>query len=178
VATATPLADLRTVQAGGPANGVDFGARATAFMNRATYNAMVANTNSADLYGRRTAGLGTFNNLSGINTLTTGDDLPQIRVYDAGYLNDSNVFTRFIPNNKVVIFGTRPTGEPVGAVRYTRNANTPLEGVGNDVMANPGSGPFTVAYQDPRPPRMIEVYRGFNGGPVLFWPSAIFVLTV
>jgi hypothetical protein len=177
-ATATPLADLRAIQLGGPANGVDFGARATAFMNRTTYNSMVSNTNNADLYGRRTAGLGTFNNLQGINQLTTGDDLPGIRVYDRGYLNDSNVFTRFIPNNKAVVFGVRPGNERLGAFRYTRNANTALEGAGGNVQANVGIGPFTVAYQDPRPPRMIEVYRGFNGGIVIYWPSAVYVMTV
>jgi hypothetical protein len=175
VATATPLADFRAVQLGGPANGVSFGADARAFMNRTTYNSMIANTNQSDLAGRRSMGLGTINNLPGINQLLTGDDLPGIVVYDRGYLNDSNTFTRFIPNNKVVVFGTRPGAESVGQFRYTRNANTGLEG---GAMAAVGSGPFTLAYQDPRPPRMIEVYRGFNGGPIIWWPSAIYVMTV
>jgi hypothetical protein len=179
VATATPLADLRSVQVGGPANGVDFGAGAVGFMNRTTYNSMVANTNAADLYGRRTAGLGTFNNLQGINQLTTGDDLPTLMVYDKGYLNDSNTFARLIPNNKVVVIGTRPAGEPVGEFRYTRNANTGL-GVDGPAAAEAGVGigVATQVVQDARPPRNIEVYRGFNGGPVLYWPSAVYVMTV
>jgi hypothetical protein len=178
VATATPLADLRSVQLGGPANGVEFGATAVAFMNRTTYNAMISNTNQADLAGRRTAGLGTFNNVQSVNQLTTGDDLPAIRVYDKGYLNDSAAFGRFIPNNKVVVIGTRPGAETVGKFRFTRNAQTALEDGGNNPAGPVGTGPFTTVVQDPRPPRNIEVYRGFNGGPIIWWPSAVYVMTV
>jgi hypothetical protein len=40
---------------------VNFGAGSTLYVNRATANALLNNLNPADFYGRRTAGLGTFN---------------------------------------------------------------------------------------------------------------------
>ena len=57
-------------------------------MNQTDVNNLLNNSNSADLFGRRVNGLSTVNNLSDLNELLAGDDLPQIVVYDKGYLND------------------------------------------------------------------------------------------
>lgn len=168
-ATATPIADFRAVQLLARGYSVSFGASAKVFMNRVTWNQLISNTNPADLYGRRTAGLGIVNNLAQWNQLLMGEDLPGVTIYDEGYLTDpAGTFTPFIPNNKVVVIGQRPAGQAVGEYRMTRNANNP----------NSGSGPYDRVIEEDDVPPKVEVHRGHNGGPVLFFPSAIVVMTV
>ncbi len=170
ISTATPLNDFSQVQLLARGHSVDFGAAATAFMNRATFNNLRNNTNGADIYGRRTMGMGTFNNLGGINQLLLGDDLPQIVVYDQGYQNDNDVFTPFIPLNKVVVVGKRPAGQPIAEYRMTRNAINPDLSPGA-YMRVIDTGEFAI-------PRSIEVHDGHNGGPVIYYPSAVIVMSV
>lgn len=168
-ATATPLADFSQVQLQSRGKSVDFGAAATAFMNRYTFNNLRSNANALDLYGRRTAGLGTFNNIGAINQLLIGDDLPQIKVYDQGYLRESDgTFIPFIPNNVCVVVGKRPAGQVVGEYRMTRNVNNPDLAPG-PYMRVIDTGELLV-------PRNIEVHDGHNGGPILYFPSAIVVM--
>jgi hypothetical protein len=169
VATATPLADLRAVQLKGRGISVNFGAQANAYMNRTTLNALLSNTNSADLAGRRLAGLASINSLAQVNALYAMDDLPSLVPYDQGYIDDTGTFQLFIPNNKVIVIGARRDGDPIGEYRLTRNANNP------DV----GPGSYDKIVDDPnRVPRSIEVHRGHNGGPVIYHPAAVVVMTV
>jgi hypothetical protein len=92
VATATPLADFRAIQLKGRGYSLDFGARAKAYVNRTTLNAMLSNTNAADLAGRRGAGLSGINSLAQANELLAMDDLPTLVPYDRGYIDDNNAF--------------------------------------------------------------------------------------
>lgn len=170
VATATPLADFRAVQLLRRGYSVTFGTGATAYMNQTTLNNMLSNTNSADLYGRRSTGLSTLNTQALVQDLLTGDGLPMIRVYDEGYLDDTNTFQLYIPNNIVVVVGRRSTGVPLGEWRYTRNANN--EG------GAPGAYVKVFDRSMTQVPATLEVHRGFNGGPVIYFPSAIVVMSV
>lgn len=172
-ATSTPLADFRAVQLKHRGYSVSFGKDAMAFMNRTTWNYLIANTNAADLYGRRTQGLGTYENVDDVNKLFAGDDLPQIYVYDEFYKADASDTdgTLFIPNNKVIVVGKRKSGVKVGNYWMTRNAQNP----------DLGPGPFTMVrdsgdYQEV--PRKIEVHDWHNGGPVLLFPSSIVIMDV
>jgi hypothetical protein len=170
-ATATPLANFRAVQLLGRGKGVSFGAGAKAFMNRATANALFQNTNANDLAGRRVSGLLSPLNLTEVNAVLMGEDLPQVVPYDEGYLDDSGTFQLFVPNNKVVVIGQRPGNQNVGEYRKTRNANNP--------DLTPGS--YSMIYDSidaQKPPRNLEVHRGHNGGPVIFYPSAVVTMTV
>lgn len=171
-ANSTPLADFRTVQLLARGHSVDFGAAATAYMNQLTFNNMLSNTNNADLYGRRTAGLGTFNNLGGINELLTGDNLPEIVVYDRGYFDDTNTFQLFIPNNTVIVVGKRPGGVPVGDYCYCRNVNHETPDV--------ASGPYTRVIDKGQQivPRSIEVHDGHTGACRLYYGSAVVRMSV
>lgn len=173
-AQSMPLADLSAVQLLSRGHSVDFGAAATAFMNRFTFNNLRTNSNPADIYGRRTAGLGTFNNLQGINSLLTGDDLPSVSVYDLGYQAEdgtsTGTFTSFIPANVVIIVGKRPAGQQVGEYRMTRNVNNP--------DLSPGPYMRVIDRGEIQVPRNIEVHDGHNGGPVLYYGSAIVVMNV
>jgi hypothetical protein len=170
-ATATPLADFRAVQLLARGHSVNFGALAKAYMNRVTFNKLIANTNAADLGGRRGSGLQSINGPELLNQLFAQDDLPAFAIYDEGYLSEpSGTFVPFIPNDKVVVIGRRPGGAPIGAYRMTRNVNNPD-------MA-PGPYQKVIDHGDQRVPRLIEVHDGHNGGPVIYFPSAVVVMNV
>jgi len=169
-ATATPLKDFRAVQLLSRGISVSFGADAEAYMNRVTFNNLVANTNTADLAGRRTSGLQTVLTQNEINNILAGEGLPQIVVFDGGYLDSSGTFQPFIPNSKVTIVGRRLDGAAIGNYVYTRNAN-------NEGMA-PGPYMFVKDTLNEYVPRTLEVHDGHNGGPILEYPGAVVVLTV
>lgn len=167
--TATPLADFRAVGLLGAEHGASFGAGAMAVMNKVTFNYLMANTNSADLGGRRLNGLVPVNDKPGLMALMAGDDLPMIVVYDEGYNTDANVFTRFIPNDKVMIRGVRPAGQKISEYLFTRNLSAPGEvGAYSRVIDR---GPDRI-------PRLIEVHDGHNGGPVIYFPGSICTMSV
>lgn len=168
-ATATPLNDLRAVQLLSRAKGVRFDSTAVLFVNRVTFNNMIKNANTADLAGRRTNGLNTLQvlNLAELNTILAGEDLPSIRVFDDGYLNDAGTFVPYIANAKGVVVGRRIDGAPIGHYYMTRNAN------------NPDSAPGAYSkIKDDSIPRLIEVHQGHNGGPALEFPSALVSMNV
>lgn len=172
LATATPLSDLRNVVLKHRGHSVMFDSTARAYMNANTYNNLVKNNNASDLFGRRTAGLGTIQNLKDINTLFAGDDLPTIVKYDKGYLDDNNNFQLFIPDSIVVVVGKRPGGMLVGKYTMTRHASNP----------NMAPGAFmgvedSASYGRPVP-RMIKVIDSHNGGPTIEFPSSVVIMAV
>ncbi len=100
---ASPLADLHALWKAHKPGGGCFDATAVAVMNRHVFDMMRMNANSADLYGRRTRGLGLFNNLRDINSLLEGDDMPTVAVYDGMVVGGG----RHLPDNLVVVVPTR-----------------------------------------------------------------------
>lgn len=172
-ATATPLNDFRAVQLLARGHSVNIGREARAVMNRKTLNNLLQNTNAADLYGRRTAGLGTYNILPAINELLLGEDLPTIEVYDEGYLDDTGTFQPWIADNKVVVVGRRPAGQPVAKYIQTRNASHPSMAPGAYMFVTDQRG-ATGGGNAPS----IGVYDSHNGGPIIQYPSAVVVMNV
>jgi hypothetical protein len=170
-ATATPLANFRSVQLLSRGHSVSFGSQAQAFMNRTTFNQMISNTNNADIAGRRVSGLLTVLNLEEVNKVLAGEDLPTIVIYDKGYYDDSATFQLFIPNGKVIVFGQRPDGDVVGEYRQTRNVNNPDMGPGSYTL-------IEDSLNNQKPPRRIRVHQGHNGGCALFYPSAVVAMAV
>jgi hypothetical protein len=172
VATATPLADMRAVQLLGRGKGVSFGVGAVAIMNRVTFNRMISNTNSADLAGRRTAGLSlaTVLSLADTNALLAGEDLPRVVIYDDGYLNDAGAFVPFIADNKVIVVGQRQAGQIIADYAMTRNANNP--------NLEPGAYMKVLDHGEDRVPRMIEIHDGHNGGPRIYHPGSVVLMDV
>jgi hypothetical protein len=168
-----PLADLRAALLKFRGVSASFGPNARAYMNRTTANAMLANNNPADLGGRRIAVGATINDLSAINDILVANDLPRVAIYDEGYYPDgSTVFTTFIPDGVVVLVGQRPNGETLGEFQMTRNASN----------ADAAPGPYTLVSDSldhgAKVPRTVRIDDGFNGGPALFFPSLVIVLTV
>lgn len=173
VATATPLADFRGAKLLHRGKGVSFGGQAKAYMNQSTFNNLTANTNAGDLYGKRTAGLAIPQGVAAVNQVLLNEDLPQIEIYDEGYLDSSGTFQLFLATGKVVIVGRRPGGQKIADFAMVRNAN------------NPGAAPGPYDFVTDRTkgdaktvPPTIEVHSGFNGGPRIYYPSAIIDMDV
>jgi hypothetical protein len=171
-ATATPLKDFRNVQLFEEGRSASFGPNAKAYMNRRTFNDLVSNLNANDLAGRRTSGLNSVLNFEEINRVLMGENLPQVVIYNDGYINDSGVWTGFIPNNRVIVVGARAVGTTM-EYQMVRNATNP----------NMEPGAYTRVWDSAqedggRPPRKIEVHDGHNGGPALLFPGDIVNMTV
>lgn len=169
-ATATPLANFRSVQLLGRGRSANFGAQAKAYMNRTTYNTLIANTNNADLAGRRTNGLATVLSPDNLNQVLAGEGLPTIVIYDEGYIDESGTFQLFVPNNKVIVVGQRPQGQTIGEYLMTFNAQNP--------SGAPGQYMKIINRTNEDVPGTIEVHLGHNGGPALYYPGSIVVMTV
>jgi hypothetical protein len=165
VLTATPLLDLRAMKLLARGHSVDFGSKATIYMNQGTANNVLGNQNAADLFGRRGMYGATLNSIKSDNAILMENGLPQIEVFDGGYIDDTGKFTLYIPNNKAVLSGLRPNGAPVGRYRRTFNA----------VSRGTGSYMVIKEYEDEVPPK-ITVQRGHSGGPVLYWPSSLVMI--
>ena len=169
-ATATPLADFRAVKLLKRGYSVSFGATATAWMNQTTFNQLMGNTNSADVGGKRLDNGQTINDLAGINRILSANDLPSIAIWDEGYIDDSSVFQLDIPNSVVVVEGKRTSGTPIGNFIMTRNANNP--------SAAPGPYMKVFDRSETQVPADFEVHDGHNGGPAIYFPSAIVIMKV
>lgn len=169
-ASATPIANLRAIKLLGRGKSVSFGKGATLYMNQTDVNNLLNNTNANDLFGRRVTGLTTVNNLNMVNEILAGDDLPTIQVYDEGYLDETGTFQLFIPAGSAVLIGRRANGAALGDYAMTRNANNPaMEGGAYTKVMDNG---------DEEVPRMISVHDGHNGGPRIYFPSAIVRLSI
>lgn len=168
-ATSTPLADFRAVKLLQRGYSMSLGSQATAYMNQTTFNYLTVNTNAADLGGKRTSGLATIIGLADTNKVLLQEDLPQIQIYEGGYLDDNGVWQLHLPTGTVIVVGRRTTGASLGRYIMTRNVN------------NPGFAPgaYTkVITKDDEVPLAVEVHDGHNGGPALEFPSAIIKMNV
>lgn len=170
LATATPIKDNRDMVLKGRGKGVSFGRGARAFINRKTANLMLNNTNDADLHGQRVGGGNTNITLEDINKVLIASDLPTYEVYDDGFLDDAGAFQPFIPDDKVVIAGRRTGGMRISDYAMTRNANNPS-------MA-PGAYTKVVDNVTEDVPRSIKTHDGHNGGPRIYFPSAVVIMSV
>lgn len=164
-ATATPFADIRALALKYRGKSVDFGKGARLYINRTTLNNLLLNQNPADAYGRRLPAGATINQLDEAQGILTANDLPQIVAYDGGYIDEAGVFQLFIPDNKGVLIGRRTNGANLGEYRMTINANNP--------NLEPGAYTRVIDHGELSVPRRIDVHDGHNGGPVIYFPSAI-----
>lgn len=169
-ATATPLANLRSLKLLARGKGVSFGAGSTLYLNQVTVNHMLSNTNQNDLAGKRTSGLATVMTLAEVNQILAGEDLPSIAVYEEGYVDDAGSFQIFIPDNAGVLVGKRPAGQTIGEFQFTRNAQHP--------DAAPGPYQKVINKTEDQGVPEIQVHDGFNGGPAIFYPGSLVRLSL
>jgi len=145
-----------------------------AVMNSITANYLLSNTNAADLGGKLILGGATVNDLTDINKVFLGQDLPTITIYDEGYYDDSNNFQYFVATDKVAVIGKRRNGEQIGEYVKTRHM---IDGGGT------GSWVFTKDYVNginaPKEvPSRFELHAGHSGGPILYFPGAVVIASV
>jgi hypothetical protein len=176
-ATATPIKDFQAVQQLGMAAGhsVNFGSGARAICNGVTGFRLLNNSNAADYGGRRSQYGATINSLKMANDYFGGQNLPQLEVYDRGYIpRIGGTFKKFIPDGVVIVIGQRPSGAKIGEYQMTRNLSNNLKPGSYSIVkdyANGVNAPKEV-------PGKIEVHRGHNGGPAIYYPSAVVVMSV
>lgn len=170
VATATPLADFSAVALLHRGFSVRFDRAALAKMNLKTANNLRLNTNASDLGGKRRDMGATFNSIKNVNELFLENDLPQISTYDQGYYDTAGVFHTYIADNNVIVKGVREGGTPIGEWLFTRNANNP--------NMQPGIYMRVIDNLERAIPREVQVHRGFNGGGVVEYPSAVPIMQV
>ena len=174
LATSTPLKDIRlgkvTAQTG---HSVVFDKTAQMYMNENSVNNLLNNTKASDIGGKRLAAGATFNSLADYNKVLMDQDLPEIVPWHDGYYDDDKVFQLFIPNGKAVLIGRRLDNMTVGDYAMTRNAQ-------NEGLA---PGPYTIVTDSLNKgsnpvPRTVRVDDGHNGGPRIYYPSAIAVFNI
>lgn len=168
--TATPILDLRAVALKYRGRSVSFGRKSKLYLNQVEANALLSVTTATDIGKVRGDSGATLNTLDAVNAILLSNDLPQIVPYDKGYINDSGTFVPFIPDGKGVLIGARNNGAKLGEYRMVRNAQNP----------NVEPGPYTrvIDHGEDRVPRTIEVHDGHNGGPVIYFPGAVVVITL
>jgi hypothetical protein len=170
LAGAFPLRDFRAVRLLGRGTSARFDSCAKAYMSLETANLLFANTNPNDVGRIGLSACCDFMSSDRINQQFAAQGLPQIVIYDGGWIDDQGVFNLFIPYGHVVIVGCRPNNEPVGKYWLTRNA------VGCSITS--GFWQKIVDDCDRAVPRKILIYDGHNGTPAIHYPRQIVVLRV
>lgn len=165
-----PLRDFRQIQLLGRGTSARFDSCARAIMNRETANLLFANQNPLDVGRIGLSACCNFMSIGMINQQFEAQGLPQVVIYDNGYVDDNDAFNVFIPFGYVVVVGCRPANVPVGNFWLTRNA------VGCGISS--GFWQKLTDTCDREVPRKIKIYDGFNGGPAIHYPRAIVVLRV
>ena len=184
LSTAKPIQDLQTMQQLSVGHGAMFDGSSTIYMNQVTANRLINNSNAADYGGRRDNYGATLNNFAAFTSYSQGQNLPKLVVYDAGYQNQavagpitspSTQFTKFIPDGSAVLVGRRPADSPLGETQMTINLVNPGGAAAGRYrfIKNSSTGENTPINVPPT----IEVHRGWNGGPTLYYPSAIVAIT-
>lgn len=165
-----PLRDFRQIQLLGRGTSAKFDSCAKAYMNRETANLLMSNTNPNDVGRVGLSACCVFMSPEQINQQFAAQGLPQIVIYDEGYVDDNDGFNTYIPYGYVIVVGCRPGGVPPGHFWLTRNA----------VNCSVTSGFWQKLTDtcDREVPRSIKIYDGFNGGPALEYPRMVVTLRV
>lgn len=172
-ATSTPFTYLLDLPLQTRGTSSTFDQQAKIYCNKVTINRILVNTNAADLGGRfRINGGDTVNDIKNLNAVLAARGCPQLVEYDLGSSTTANTrgtFGPFIPNGIGVLIGRRPANSPIGSYRMTQNANNDLQ---------PGPYSLVIDNAGREIPRRIEIHDGHNGGPVIFFPSAVKILNL
>jgi len=143
-----------------------FGSGSSIFMNQKTYNYIL---NSSKIGTRIFAGKNLLPSAADVANLFANYELGKPVVVNDGYLDDNNVWHYYVPDGYAVAVGTRPNNDMIGEYIQTRNANDP----------NMAPGPFIKVIDDPdKTPRNIEIHRGHNGGPAIYYPNGVVTMKI
>jgi hypothetical protein len=172
VATATPIKNLQDLQVEyGRGTSNNWGQLAKAYLNSVTANYLFSNTNAADWGGEKGDYGKPLRDIGGYNGIRVGRNIPELVIWDGGYVDDAGTFQMDIPDGKILVVAARPGNEKPGEFQMTYNA----------VTKNPGAyafvKDFTTGPLASVPPK-IDVHQGFNGGQVVERATQLLVMTV
>lgn len=182
---ARPLHDLNTVKllfrkTGASAQG------AKMYMNQQTANLLLENNNPDDLKGFQNSN---FTHLpysvEEMNKILAARGLPDIVVYDNGYVDEDNTFQPYLAFGEVIIVGNRPAGQSVGDFMSTPSLHNQIGGqpapgyfAGIEVNGVPSDQAGSVSMSQlglGKNPK-VEIFGGIYGGPRLIYPKSIIAL--
>ena len=182
--TATPLADLQTIQQKYVGHSVNFGAGAKLYMNQKTAYNFISNTNSADLMNfRNQFGATITNDLTVVNDFLKGRNLPSIVVYDeffqtipiAGVNTAPTTYNvqKYIPNGVAVLIGAKKRALRSASGIRPSMRSTPTEEVVHSFIKDSWNG----VNASREVPGHLEVHNGFNGGIGFHFPLSVVSIT-
>ena len=187
LATSTPIKDLDACKllfrkTGASTQG------AKLYINQTNANRLVENLNANDLRGFQNSN---FVNLAysiqELNKIMAARGLPEIVVYDEGYVDESDTFVPFIGDTEAILVGKRMGGESVGDFMSTPSLH-------NNVNGQPGPGYFSIIEVNGQPSEQVgsvslgqlgtaknpkvEITGGIYGGTRLIYPKSVIKLVV
>jgi len=97
-AKTTPLKDIVNAMERYPrhSDNASFDVQAAIYMNKRTFIRLRDNTNAADIYGQRPIGGPPLEGVSAINDILRGMNLPQVAIFDEGYLSQKGGLDYFL----------------------------------------------------------------------------------
>jgi hypothetical protein len=187
VATAAPLKEFNAVKlkfrkTGASAQG------GKAYLNQTTANSILENQNANDLKGFQNANFTQLPySIEEANKILSVRGLPELVVYDEGYIDENDDLQLFIPDGKIIVVGKRPAGQTVGDWVSTpslhRNVDgQPAPGYFSIVEVNGQSSEIVGAVsmsqlgQGKNP--KVEITGGIYGGTRLIYPKSVVVMDV
>lgn len=165
-ATATPIADLRALKAQyGRISSAKFGSSAVILMNSVSLNALFANQNPGDLYGRYVSGRAVAQpmNPSNLDAIMLQEDLPRIVEWDDAYFDENGVAQPHLPDGKAIVIGNRPDAATPSEFVFTANMNN-IQSPGAQSDAELRLSDIYYNFELDRDPILGKSSMGFNGG--------------
>jgi hypothetical protein len=187
VDNAKPLADFNLLKLLFRKTGAS-AAGAKAYMNQTTANWLLENNNSDDMKGFQNSNFVHLPySVDEANKVLAARGLPQLVVYDGGYVDESNDFNTFIRDGEVIVVGNRPAGQTVGDFMSTPTLH-------NTANGQPAPGYFSIIEVNGRPSELVgavsmgeignaknpkvEITGGIYGGTRLLYPKSVIKFTV
>ncbi|QQS31866.1 MAG: major capsid protein [Acidobacteriota bacterium] len=182
LATAKPLADFNALKLKFRKTGAT-AAGAKAYMNQVTANWLLENQNAADLKGFQNQNFAHLPySVEEMNKILAVRGLPEIVVYDGGYVNENDTFVPFLADAEVIVIGKRPAGQNVGDFMSTPSLH-------NSANGQPAPGYFSIIEVNGQPSEAVgsvsmgqlgsaknpkvEITGGIYGGTRLLYPKSV-----
>lgn len=144
---------------------------ANAYMNRVTAGLLAGTDQLKDAItnDRSAVRLITLDNVLEVFGVIAGV-VPTI--YDEGYIDSSDTFQPFIPDNKIIVVGRPTQGEELGFLASVPSLH-------NGGIDNPQPGKFVIIEDETdKPNPKYSGYAGWYGGTILLHPEYVVVFTV
>lgn len=185
--TSTPLADFNAVKLLFRGTGAS-AAGAKAYMSQATANLLLQNQKAGDIKGFQNQNFVQLPYaVEEMNKILAARGLPEIVVYDEGYIAENGTFTLFLPTGKVIVVGKRPAGQSVGDFMSTPSLHNnrggqPAPGYFSVIEVNghasEAAGSVAMGQLGKAKNPKVEITGGIYGGTRLIYPKSVIKMNV